>query len=86
MSGGSIWASMEGEYSHIVRYDTNPPAIQKQHWNSIEAQIEPPLIECEWAFRIRAYVSLNCNRAKIYVKSKLSVLYKELQLFSPPFP
>jgi hypothetical protein len=43
---------------HIVRYDTNPPAIQKQHWHSREAQIEPPLIECEceWAFRIRALV------------------------------
>jgi hypothetical protein len=42
--------------SHIVRYDTNPPAIQKLHWHSREAQIEPPLIECEceWAFRIRA--------------------------------
>jgi hypothetical protein len=40
--------------SHIVRYDTNPPAIQEQHWHSREAHIEPPLIECEWAFRIRA--------------------------------
>jgi hypothetical protein len=35
--------------SHIVRYDTSPPAIQKQHWHSREAQIEPPLIECKWA-------------------------------------
>jgi hypothetical protein len=45
--------------SHIVRYDTNPPAIQKQHWHWREAQIEPPLIECEceWAFIIRALVS-----------------------------
>jgi hypothetical protein len=34
--------------SHIVRYDTNPPAIQKQHHgHSRKAQIEPPLIECE---------------------------------------
>jgi hypothetical protein len=32
----------------------HPLAIQKQHWHSREAQIEPPLIECEWAFRIRA--------------------------------
>jgi hypothetical protein len=40
--------------NHIARYDTSPPAIQKQHWHSREAQIEPPLIECEWAFRIRA--------------------------------
>ena len=40
---------LEGEYigSHIVRYETNPPAIQKQHWRSREAQIEPPLFECE---------------------------------------
>jgi hypothetical protein len=42
--------------SHIVRYDTSPPAIQKQQWHSREAQIESPLIECEWAFRIRALV------------------------------
>jgi hypothetical protein len=43
---------------HIVRYDTNPPAMQKQQWHSREAQIEPPFIECEceWAFRIRAYI------------------------------
>ena len=34
--------------SHIVRYDTYPPAIQKQHWHSREAQIEPPLFECMW--------------------------------------
>ena len=40
--------------SHIVRYDTGPLAIQKQQWDSREAQIEPPLIECEWAFRIQA--------------------------------
>jgi hypothetical protein len=33
---------------------THPPAIQKQQWHSREAQIESPLIECEWAFRIRA--------------------------------
>jgi hypothetical protein len=43
--------------SRIVRYDISPPAIQKQHWHSREAQIELPLMECEWAFRIRAYVS-----------------------------
>jgi hypothetical protein len=41
--------------SYIVRYDTNPPAIQKQDWHWREAQIEPPLIEC--AFRIRAQVN-----------------------------
>ena len=43
-----------GVSSHIVMYDTNPQAIQKQHSHSKEAQIEPPLIECECAFRIRA--------------------------------
>ena len=42
---------------------THPPAIQKQHWHSREAQIEPPLIECEWAFRIRA---LEFTYAKLY--------------------
>jgi hypothetical protein len=42
--------------NHIVRYGTNPPAIQKQKWHLKKAPIEPPLIECEceWAFRIRA--------------------------------
>jgi hypothetical protein len=34
----------------------HPPAIQKQHWHSREAWIEPPLIECEWAFRKWAYI------------------------------
>jgi hypothetical protein len=33
--------------SHIVGYDTNPPAIQKQQLHSREAQIDPPFIECE---------------------------------------
>jgi hypothetical protein len=42
--------------SHIVRYDTNPPAIQKHHWHSREAQIERPLFEYEWAFRVQALV------------------------------
>jgi hypothetical protein len=41
--------------SHIVSYDTSPPAIQKQQWHSREAHIELPLFECEWAFRIQAY-------------------------------
>ena len=44
--------------SHIVRYDTDPPAIQKQHWHSREAQVEPPLIEYECAFRVRAIVRI----------------------------
>jgi hypothetical protein len=47
---------LEGEYSRIVKYDTNLLAIQKQQWHSREAQIEPPLFECEWAFRIQANV------------------------------
>ena len=53
MRGGSIWAFLEchccfwiaGGWVYSVRYDTNPPAIQKEHWHSREAQIEPPLIE-----------------------------------------
>jgi hypothetical protein len=69
MSGGSIWASLEcqccfwiaGWYSHIESYDTNPSAIQKQQWQSREAQIEPPLFECEWAFRIQTLVSYTFN-------------------------
>ena len=49
--------------SHIVRYDTNPPPILVKNsidMHSREAQIESPLIEyeCEWAFRIRAQVSI----------------------------
>ena len=55
-SVSAVFEQLEGEYSHIVRYDTNPPAIQKQHWHSREAQIEPPLFECEWAFRIQVIV------------------------------
>jgi hypothetical protein len=53
--------------SHIVRYDTSPPAIQKQQWHSREAQIELPLIECEceWAFRIRAILSGVSHIAKL---------------------
>jgi hypothetical protein len=31
-------------------------AIQIQHWHPREAQIEPSLFECEWAFRIQAYI------------------------------
>jgi hypothetical protein len=67
LSEGSIWASPEcqccfwiagGLVSYLTRWlvTTHPPAIQKQHWHPREAQIEPPLIECEWAFRIQAYI------------------------------
>jgi hypothetical protein len=37
---------------------THPSAIQKQHCHSREAQIEPSLNKCEWAFRIRALDTL----------------------------
>jgi hypothetical protein len=40
---------------HIVRYRTNPPVIQTQHWHSKEAQIEPAQ-DWVWAFRIQALV------------------------------
>jgi hypothetical protein len=60
--------------SHIVRYDTNPPAIQKQQWHWREVQIEPPLIECgcEWAFRIYGRIvaiiveDMRCAHETIY--------------------
>jgi hypothetical protein len=48
---------------------THPAAIQKQHWHSREAQIEPRLIECEWAFGIRAL--------RLYSKSSLTHTLKE---------
>ena len=63
MSGGSIWASLEyhrrfwiarGLMLHLSDY--SPPAFQKWQWQSQEAQIEPPLVKCEWAFRVRALV------------------------------
>jgi hypothetical protein len=50
---------------------THPPAIQKQHWHSREAQIEPPLIECEWAFRIRAMESVPSNISYKFCKTYL---------------
>jgi hypothetical protein len=62
VSGGSIWACLEcqcyfwtagGLVSPRTQWLLTFP-ISKQHWHSREAQIEPPLIECEWAFRIRA--------------------------------
>ena len=50
--------------SSRIGYHTNPPAIKKLHWHSSEAQIEPPLFECdcEWAFRIQAFDSCNYER------------------------
>jgi hypothetical protein len=41
--------------SHIGRYDTSPPAIQKQQWHSREAQIELPLIECDCVSELLEY-------------------------------
>jgi hypothetical protein len=41
--------------SHLVRYDTSPPAIQKQQWHSKEAQIELPLIECDSVSKLLEY-------------------------------
>jgi hypothetical protein len=48
LSGGSIWVHLERNLesqvlnswrvsSHIVRYDTDPPAVQKLQWHSREA-------------------------------------------------
>jgi hypothetical protein len=55
--------------SVVPYYVTNhPPAIQKQHWHSREAQIEPPLIECEWAFRIQA-LEFNAHILKAHLHS-----------------
>jgi hypothetical protein len=62
--------------SHIVRYDTNPPAIQKQHWHSREARIEPPLIECEWAFRIRAFMAGFSVTSAMYLVSYWKKLWR----------
>jgi hypothetical protein len=62
--------------SHIVRYDTNPAAIQKQHWHSREAQIEPPLFECESAFRIyRRYSLYIYNLVKLLWKFKSELVF-----------
>jgi hypothetical protein len=65
--------------SHIVRYDTNPPVIQKQHchWYSREAQIELPLIECEWAFRVRVIandegLSLETTKLSLYFEAPIN--------------
>jgi hypothetical protein len=49
-----------------------PAAIQKQHWHSREAQIEPPLIECEWAFRIWAKVSARDPLESLWLGVRLS--------------
>ena len=54
----------------VVPYDVtnHSSAIQKQHWHSREAQIEPPRFECdcEWAFRIQAYMTTLINLTIIW--------------------
>ena len=61
-------------------YDNYPPAIEKPQWQSRKAQIEPPLIEGEWAFRIRAYVT---DQEICYVlPSKPTVKLKQRQKLS----
>ena len=59
--------------SHIIRNDTNPPAIQKQHClHSREAQIEPPLFESDrrsfppCRFLIVVIKTLLCSGGKIW--------------------
>jgi hypothetical protein len=64
MSGSSIWASLEcqccfwivgGLVSYLTIWLLTLQLFKNSiAWHSREAQIEPPLIECEWAFRIRA--------------------------------
>jgi hypothetical protein len=46
----SVSELLEYGRSSVVPYyvTTHPPAIQKQHWHSREAQIELPLFECAW--------------------------------------
>ena len=42
-------------YNNVPYYvTTNPSAFQNWQWQSREAKIELPLIECDLAFRIRA--------------------------------
>jgi hypothetical protein len=60
MSGGSmLFLNSWRVSSYTVSYDTNPPAIQKEHWHSREAQIEPPLIECECECELLEYRRLS---------------------------
>jgi hypothetical protein len=62
---------------------THPLAILKQHWHSREAQIEPPLIECERALRIQAYVSLMYPHLNIH-NSFTSIRRRKSHLESQP--
>ena len=47
--------------SHILRYNTNPLAIQLPQWQSREARIEPPLSEYEWSSLQNTSVCDNAN-------------------------
>jgi hypothetical protein len=70
--GGLICASLGCQYciwinswrvsSHIVRYATLTLQLFKSSTDTqakCEDQIEPPIFECEWAFRIQEYVLSN---------------------------
>jgi hypothetical protein len=67
-SGGSIWASLECQCWFWIAGGLVD--IRKQHWHSRESLIEPPLFECEWAFRIQVplvfsgqqHIELSCFR------------------------
>ena len=73
MSGSSIWASLECHCCFwiaggLVSYFTMWLLILQLFKNSIDTQeklrlIEPPLIECEWAFRASefTYAKLYCD-------------------------
>jgi hypothetical protein len=56
-SGGSIWASLECQccfwIASVVPYYVSPSSYSKTALTLKEARIEPPLFECEWAFRIQ---------------------------------
>ena len=49
----AIFKKPEGKQSHR-KVKTNLPSIEKPQWESRTAQIKPPHIECEWAFRTEA--------------------------------
>jgi hypothetical protein len=49
-SGGSIWASLQCQCCFWIAGEWIVTEYKLRH--SREAQIEPPLFECEWAFRM----------------------------------
>jgi hypothetical protein len=68
---------------------THPPAIPKQYWRSREAQIEPPLFECEreWAFRIQALVIFvtfpDMHESEFYAIKKITSLIMHAESEDP---